>query len=140
MAQKKIQYVLPIEHVSRKFTQVANTCGTKNKMTGGLPSVWMGGAVLQKATKEFYPGTKRNSFVVRTRVRTSAVTPNEVEARNRFVAVRAMVEARKTNLSTLTRDQENFVAQYNSANGVRSFNAYLWIVCGAEYDAEHPKG
>lgn len=137
MAQKKIQYLLPIEHVSRKFTQVANTCGTKNKMTGGMPANWLGAGVLTKATKEFYPGTKRNYFVVRTRVRSTPLTADEQAARVRFVAVKEMVQARKTDLSKITEDQENFVKQYNTANGVRSMNAYLWKICGAEYDAQH---
>ena len=45
-----------------------------------------------------------------------------------------------TSLAHMTADQEAFEAQRYAANGKRTMRAYLWSVCGAEYDAEHPQG
>ena len=71
--------------------------------------------------------------------RTGDLSEDEVNARLRFATVRAAVKARAKNLTTITADQEAFEAQRNLANGKKTFNAYLWKVCGQAYDAEHPK-
>ena len=60
-----------------------------------------------------------------------------IGARARFTAVRAAVKARSKNLSTISADQTAFEAQKNLADGKTTFNAYLWQVCGEEYDAQH---
>ena len=62
---------------------------------------------------------------------------NEIGARARFTAVRAAVKARSKNLSTISADQAAFEAQKNLADGKTTFNAYLWKVCGDEYDQQH---
>ena len=69
--------------------------------------------------------------------RSTPVTDNEQQARSRFQSVAAAVRARAKNLSTLTSDQEAFEAQKGLANGKKTFKAYLWSVCGVEYDAQH---
>ena len=69
--------------------------------------------------------------------RSTQPSANEMAARNRFAAVRAMVKARKTNLTTLSTDQAAFIAQKDQAGGKKTWNAYLWYVCGQEYDAQH---
>ncbi|MBR0195932.1 MAG: hypothetical protein IJQ32_06830 [Paludibacteraceae bacterium] len=69
--------------------------------------------------------------------RSTPVTENEIGARARFTAVRAAVKARSKNLSTISADQTAFEAQKNLADGKTTFNAYLWQVCGEEYDAQH---
>ena len=69
--------------------------------------------------------------------RSTPVTENEIGARARFTAVRAAVKARSKNLSTISADQAAFEAQKNLADGKTTFNAYLWQVCGEEYDAQH---
>ena len=69
--------------------------------------------------------------------RSTQPSANEMAARNRFAAVRAMVKARKTNLTTLSTDQAAFIAQRDTAGGKKTWNAYLWYVCGQEYDAQH---
>ena len=66
--------------------------------------------------------------------RTTPLKQKEVAARQRFQAVRAMVAARKEDLSKVTQDQIDFMAQKDLANGKRTMNAYLWKVCGLEYD------
>ena len=69
--------------------------------------------------------------------RSTPVTPNELDARARFTAVRAAVKTRKADLMAITQDQINFKAQKDQPNGKKTMNAYLWKVCGDEYDAQH---
>ena len=67
--------------------------------------------------------------------RTTPLSSRELDARARFTAVRAAVKTRKSDLMAITQDQINFKAQKDLANGKRTMNAYLWYVCGQEYDA-----
>jgi hypothetical protein len=69
--------------------------------------------------------------------RSTPVTQNEQAARTRFSTVLAAVNTRAKNLSTLTTDYAAFEEQKNTAEGKKTFKAYLWAVCGAEYDAQH---
>ena len=79
-----------------------------------------------------------NRVYIRKKVkRKTQPSANEMAARNRFAAVRAAVKARKTNLTTLSTDQAAFIAQKDQAGGKKTWNAYLWYVCGQEYDAQH---
>ena len=71
--------------------------------------------------------------------RSTDLSEDEVNARLRFATVRAAVKARAKNLTTITADQEAFEAQKNLSTGKKTFNAYLWKVCGQEYDAQHPR-
>ena len=66
--------------------------------------------------------------------RTTPLKPKEVAIRQRFQAVQAMVRARKEDLTKVTQDQIDFLAQRDLANGKKTMNAYLWLVCGREYD------
>ena len=69
--------------------------------------------------------------------RTTQPTGDELKARERFAAVAAMVKARKGDLSQISQDQEDFLAQKDTAGGKKTMRAYLWLVCGAEYDQQH---
>ena len=69
--------------------------------------------------------------------RSTQPTGDELKARERFAAVAAMVKARKGDLSQLSTDQDNFLAQKDTAGGKKTMRAYLWLVCGQEYDAQH---
>ena len=69
--------------------------------------------------------------------RTSPLTSNELDARARFAAVAAAVKARKSDLNKITTDQINFAAQKDTAGGKKTMKAYLWKVCGDEYDQAH---
>ena len=64
-------------------------------------------------------------------------TPESRAARNRFGTVAMAVAARKQNLSTLTADQQAFLAQKDQPLGKKTFRAYLWKVCCDEYDAQY---
>ena len=81
-----------------------------------------------------------NRLYLRSKIqRSTPVSTKEVELRNRFTAVKEMVATRATSLAHMTADQEAFEAQRYAANGKRTMRAYLWQVCGAEYDAQHPR-
>jgi len=69
--------------------------------------------------------------------RTSVISQNEIKARERFTAVRAAVKTRANDLAHITQDQADFLAQKDLANGKKTMNAYLWKVCGDEYDEAH---
>ena len=69
--------------------------------------------------------------------RTTPVTTKEVNIRNRFRAVAAMVIERKEDLTKVTTDQAAFLAQKDSANGKKTMKAYLWYICGQEYDQQN---
>ena len=79
-----------------------------------------------------------NRVYIRKKVqRSTAPSENEMQARARFRAVQAAVNARAKNLTSLTSDQEAFQAQKDLATGKKTFKAYLWSVCGEAYDAQH---
>ena len=69
--------------------------------------------------------------------RNTPLTQDEVSARNRFKTVSAAVSARAKDLSKMTADQAAFIAQKDEPNGKKTMKAYLWSVCGAEYDEQH---
>ncbi len=69
--------------------------------------------------------------------RTNPLSSKELDARARFSAVAAAVKARKSDLNSITQDQINFAAQKDTAGGKKTMRAYLWLICGQAYDAEH---
>ena len=69
--------------------------------------------------------------------RTTPLTSKELDARARFAAVAAAVKARKSDLSQITQDQINFASQKDQPDGKKTMKAYLWLICGQKYDAEH---
>ena len=69
--------------------------------------------------------------------RTNPLSSKELDARARFSAVAAAVKARKSDLNQITTDQQNFAAQKDTAGGKKTIRAYLWKVCGDEYDTAH---
>ena len=82
-----------------------------------------------------------NRLYIRKKVeRSTQPTAKELQVRARFAAVRAMVAERADDLSHISSDQAAFIAQKDLANGKKTMRAYLWMVCGAEYDQEHSNG
>ena len=69
--------------------------------------------------------------------RSTPLTFQELDARARFTAVAAAVKARKEDLSQITQDQINFASQKDQPDGKKTMKAYLWKICGAEYDQQH---
>ena len=72
--------------------------------------------------------------------RSTQPTTKELAVRARFAAVRAMVAERADDLQHISSDQAAFIAQKDTAGGKTTMRAYLWAICGAEYDAEHSNG
>ena len=70
-------------------------------------------------------------------VRTTPVLADEMARRVRFATVGSAVAARKKDLSKVTTDTENFLAQRNEPNGKKTMKAYLWSLELAAYDANH---
>ncbi len=68
-------------------------------------------------------------------VRTTPVLAEEMARRVRFATVGAAVAARKKDLSKVTTDTENFLAQRNEPNGKKTMKSYLWSLELAAYDA-----
>jgi len=69
--------------------------------------------------------------------RSTQPTSKELAVRARFAAVRAMVAERADDLQHISSDQAAFIAQKDTAGGKKTMRAYLWAICGAEYDAQH---
>ena len=72
--------------------------------------------------------------------RTTAPSPNELLARQRFAAVAAAVKARQEDMSKVDADQAAFIAQRDQAGGKTTMKAYLWSLELATYDQAHPRG
>ena len=68
--------------------------------------------------------------------RTTPLTNHERAIRLSFKTVAQMVIERKEDLTKVTQDQAAFLAQKDLANGKKTMKAYLWYVCGQEYDQE----
>lgn len=78
-----------------------------------------------------------NRLYLRAKVtRSTQPSTDELNARSRFAAVAALVKARKRDLEHIADDQENFLAQKDTALGKKTMRAYLWKICGAQYDAQ----
>ena len=69
--------------------------------------------------------------------RTTPLSTNETAARNRFAAVAAAIKARKNDLSSVTADQQAFLAQKDEPGGKKTMKAWYWMVCGQVYDQSH---
>ena len=69
--------------------------------------------------------------------RSTPLTEKELEVRNRFRAVSAMVRERAMDLSKVSADQEAFLAQKDQPGGKKTMKAWYWDVCGKEYDQAH---
>ena len=62
---------------------------------------------------------------------------DELARRERFAAVAAAVATRKKDLSKITTDQQNFLAQKDLPNGKKTMKSYLWSLELATYDQAH---
>ncbi len=69
--------------------------------------------------------------------RSTDPSAKELLIRARFNAVSKAVALRRKDLMQINQDNAAFLAQRDTAGGKKTLTAYLWSVCGAEYDAEH---
>ena len=79
-----------------------------------------------------------NRVYIRRKVQRST-TPKakELAARSRFTEVSAMVRTRSKDLMQIAADQAAFLAQKDTAGGIKTMKAYYWHICGEEYDQQH---
>ena len=81
-----------------------------------------------------------NRLYMRKKVQRSTMpSVDEIDARARFAAVAQAVNTRRKDLSKITQDQINFLAQRDTPGGKKTMRAYYWKICGQEYDAQHPR-
>ena len=79
-----------------------------------------------------------NRLYLRRKVeRKSALSQDEKANQLRFKTVAAAVAERRQDLSRMTTDQENFLAQKDAPNGKNTMKSYLWSLELATYDAQH---
>ncbi len=76
-------------------------------------------------------------YIRRKTKRKSALSQDEKANQLRFKTVAAAVAARRQDLSRMTTDQENFLAQREAPNGKKTMKSYLWSLELAAYDAQH---
>ena len=69
--------------------------------------------------------------------RKSALSQDEKANQLRFKTVAAAVAERRQDLSRMTTDQENFLAQKDAPNGKKTMKSYLWSLEMAIYDQAH---
>lgn len=69
--------------------------------------------------------------------RSTPVTAEEVEHRNKFSAVSTAVNARLKDSSKQAADLAAFNAQKNTKGGKTTMRSYIWSLESAAYDAEH---
>ena len=69
--------------------------------------------------------------------RSTPPSAREMQNRTRFAAVRQAVWNRAHDLNQISGDQAAFIAQKDTAGGIRTMYAYLWKICGDAYDANH---
>ena len=62
-----------------------------------------------------------------------------VWARSRFRAVAEMVRNRSRDLTHISQDQMDFMAQRNNPGGKKTMRSYYWYICGQEWDAQHTR-
>ena len=60
----------------------------------------------------------------------------EVSVRTSPLSTKELQAERAADLMAITQDQIDFLAQKDAANGKKTMKAYLWKVCGQEYDAQ----
>ena len=69
--------------------------------------------------------------------RTTPSTAKENAAKARFSVVSAAVNTRMKDLTKITQDQIDFIAQKDTPGGRKTMKAYLWKVEGDAYDDQH---
>ena len=67
--------------------------------------------------------------------RTTPVTPTEIQNRSKFANIASMVADRAADLSYITQDQIDFLAQKDQPGGKKTMKAYLWKICKQAYQS-----
>ena len=71
--------------------------------------------------------------------RSTLPSANELLMRQRFAAIAAAVKERSEDMTKVDADQAAFIAQKDTAGGIKTMKAYLWSLEKAIYDQAHPR-
>ena len=81
--------------------------------------------------------TNCNRMYIRKKVtRSTPVSDHEIEIRTLFTERMEWVNARAKNLSTLSQDQVNYLAQKDDPKGAKTWKSYLWKLAKAAVTGE----
>ena len=81
--------------------------------------------------------TNCNRMYIRKKVtRSTPVSDHEIEIRTLFTERLEWVNARAKNLSTLSQDQVNYLAQKDQPGGAKTWKSYLWKLAKAAVTGE----
>ena len=81
--------------------------------------------------------TNCNRMYIRKKVtRSTPVSDHEIEIRTLFTERLEWVNARAKNLSTLSQDQVNYLAQKDDPKGAKTWKKYLWKLAKAAVTGE----
>ena len=125
----KVQWAQGIEYVSGLLT--------KRPKKGELHSAHGSALLATHRLAETTNPTCTRLYMVGEYKRSTPVSSRELEIRGRFTAVAAAVRVRAKDLMSISTDQAAFLAQKDQPNGKKTMKAYLWKVCGDEWDAQH---
>ena len=67
--------------------------------------------------------------------RSTPVTPKEIQIRSKFANIASMVAERAADLSYITQDQIDFLAQKDQPGGKKTMRSYLWKICKQAYES-----
>ena len=67
--------------------------------------------------------------------RSTPVTPKEIQIRSKFANIASMVAERAADLSYITQDQIDFLAQKDLPGGKKTMKSYLWKICKQAYES-----
>ena len=125
----KVKWAQGIEYVSGLLT--------KRPKAGERHSSHSSALLATHRVAETQNPTCTRLYMVGEYRRSTAVSAHELEIRGRFEAVAKAVNLRRKDLMQISTDQQNFLAQRDTAGGKKTMRAYLWKVCGDIYDQEH---
>jgi hypothetical protein len=81
-----------------------------------------------------------NRVYIRQQTKRSTLpSANELLMRQRFAAIAAAVKDRAEDMTKVDADQAAFIAQRDTAGGIKTMKAYLWSLEKAIYDQAHPR-
>ena len=67
--------------------------------------------------------------------RTTPVSTKEIQNRSKFANIASMVAERAADLSYITQDQIDFLAQKDLPGGKKTMRSYLWKICKQAYES-----
>ena len=95
------------------------------------------GKVFFEKIVERYPQLDEYWVIARSENKLKELAEQHPQQKVRVVPL-DLSDTRSMDLSKITQDQMNFIAQRNNPGGKKTMKAYYWYICGQEWDAQHP--